>query len=256
VTSGGTPLVIAHRGSSATWPEHTLDAYRQAIDEGADGLECDVRLTRDGHLVCIHDGRLDRTSDGRGRVSAATLGDLERLNFGHSRSGRVTTARILTLDRLIETALEAGRPLRLLIETKHPSRYGSAVERKVIEMLDRYGLAKGDASTPLQVSVMSFSPLAVRTVRALAPGLPTVFLYEFAPPRVRDGRTPFGAQIVGPGLGVVRARPDVVERAHDRGLQVYVWTVNQPADVDFVLGLGVEALISDRPAYVLERLRG
>jgi glycerophosphoryl diester phosphodiesterase len=254
VTTRGAPLVIAHRGSSATMPEHTLDAYRQAIDEGADGLECDVRLTRDGHLVCIHDGRLDRTSDGRGRVSAATLDDLERLNFGRSRSGRVISARILTLDRLIETALEAGRPLRLLIETKHPSRYGSAVERKLIELLDRYGLAKGDPSTSVQVAVMSFSPLVMRTVRALAPGLPTVFLYEFAPPRIRDGRAPFGAQIVGPGLGVVRARPDVVERAHERGLGVYVWTVNQPADVDFVLDLGVEALISDRPAYVLHRL--
>lgn len=235
-------------------PEHTLDAYRQAIDEGADGLECDVRLTRDGHLVCIHDGRLDRTSDGRGRVSAATLDDLERLNFGHSRSGRVVTARILTLDRLIETALDAGRPLRLLIETKHPSRYGSAVERKVVELLARYGLGKEDASTPVRVAVMSFSPLAVRSLRTLAPDLPTVFLYEFAPPRVRDGRAPFGAQIVGPGLGVIRARPDVVERAHERGLQVYVWMVNQPADVDLVLELGVDALISDRPAYVLDRL--
>lgn len=190
-------------------PEHTLDAYRQAIDEGADGLECDVRLTRDGHLVCIHDGRLDRTSDGRGRVSAATLEDLERLNFADRRSGRVVTARILTLDRLIETALDAGRPLRLLIETKHPSRYGSAVERKVVELLDQYGLTKGDASASVRVAVMSFSPLAVRTIRALAPGLPTVFLYEFAPPRIRDGRAPFGAQIVGPGLGVLRARPDV-----------------------------------------------
>src|SRR4029450_10360922 len=69
----GAPLVFAHRGSSADLPEHTLDAFVRAIDEGADGLECDVRLTRDGHLVCIHDRRLDRTSNGTGRVSAATL---------------------------------------------------------------------------------------------------------------------------------------------------------------------------------------
>ena len=75
------PLVFAHRGSSADLPEHTLDAYRRAIDEGADGLECDVRLTRDGHVVCIHDRRLDRTSNGRGLVSRATLAELERLDF-------------------------------------------------------------------------------------------------------------------------------------------------------------------------------
>ena len=76
------PLVFAHRGASADLPEHTLAAYLRALDEGADGLECDVRLTRDGHLVCVHDRRLDRTSNGRGPVSARTLAELEALDFG------------------------------------------------------------------------------------------------------------------------------------------------------------------------------
>src|SRR6185369_5236115 len=110
----------AHRGSSYRHAEHTLDAYLLAIEEGADGLECDVRLTRDGHLVCLHDSRLDRTSDGRGRVSVQTLADLERLDFGRA-------AKVLTLQSLLDVALDAGRPLRLLIETKHPVRYGGAV---------------------------------------------------------------------------------------------------------------------------------
>src|SRR5688500_13934855 len=76
------PLVFAHRGSSAALPEHTLAAYLRALEEGADGLECDVRLSRDGHLVCVHDRRLDRTSNGRGRASAYTLAELEALDFG------------------------------------------------------------------------------------------------------------------------------------------------------------------------------
>ena len=76
------PIVIAHRGSSAALPEHTIGAYLRAIDEGADGLECDVRLTRDGHLVCIHDGKLDRVSNGTGKVSLRTLAELDELDFG------------------------------------------------------------------------------------------------------------------------------------------------------------------------------
>src|SRR5262245_5816759 len=127
------PLVFAHRGSSAALPEHTLDAYLRAIEEGADGLECDVRMSRDGHLVCIHDRRLDRTSNGRGLVSTATLAELSELDFGSWHTPRdfvdegadaddddeadTEPARVLTLDRLIEACLDARRPLRLLIET-------------------------------------------------------------------------------------------------------------------------------------------
>ena len=256
--------MFAHRGSSATLPEHTLAAYRRAIDEGADGLECDVRLTRDGHLVCIHDGRLERTSSGRGRVSAATLDDLARLDFGARRIGisldeskdPPDTVGVLTLERLLTTALDAHRPLRVLIETKHPSRFGSAVEERLVELLGRYGLDRGrdDGHPAVEVTVMSFSPLALRTVRVLVPRLPRVFLFDMVVPRVLDGRPPFAAPILGPGIATLRENPDLVRRAHQRGRRVYVWTVNTPDEVDLVLELGVDGIITDRPAYVLSRL--
>src|SRR6478735_2983144 len=79
---GGHPFVVAHRGASAERPEHTLAAYELALREGADGVECDVRLTRDGHLVCVHDRRVDRTSTGTGLVSELTLAELRRLDWG------------------------------------------------------------------------------------------------------------------------------------------------------------------------------
>src|SRR5882757_5403679 len=81
-TLGGHPFVVAHRGASAERPEHTLAAYELALAEGADGVECDVRLTRDGHLVCVHDRRVDRTSTGTGLVSEMTLAELKRLDWG------------------------------------------------------------------------------------------------------------------------------------------------------------------------------
>jgi len=246
--------------------------------------------------VCIHDRRLNRTTDGRGKVSAATLTELERLDFGSwhaSQGGRGSsrsqgrfagrhatgpdgrgssrsqerfagrhatdppaTARVLTLERLLKAAVDAGRPLRLLIETKHPTKFGHAVETRLIDLLREFGLSEADPQSSVQVTVMSFSPLAVRRVHQLAPTLESVFLFDLTTPGLRDGRPPFGARVLGPGLAVLRARPEIVARAHGRGHRVYVWTVNTPADVDFVHGLGVDGIISDRPDMVLAHLGG
>lgn len=260
----GRPLVFAHRGSSYDLPEHTLAAYLRALDEGADGLECDVRLTRDGHLVCVHDRRLDRTSNGRGRVSTRTLAELETLDFGSWHPGCAADGdevlddshtRLLTLERLLDAVHGAGRPVRLLIETKHPSRYGRDVERRLVAMLDRYGLTEPRPEQPVQVTVMSFSLLAVRRIRELAPALPTVLLLEMLPRRLRLGRLPFGARIAGPGIALVRARPDLVPALRAAGNQVYVWTVNDPADLDLVVTAGVDGIITDRPAQALSRVQ-
>ncbi|MEU5669617.1 glycerophosphodiester phosphodiesterase [Micromonospora sp. NPDC047762] len=259
----GGPLVFAHRGASFDLPEHTLAAYLRALDEGADGLECDVRLTRDGHLVCVHDRRLDRTSNGRGLVSARTLAELDALDFGSWHPGGApggdlppdeSHTRLLTLARLLDAVLAAGRPVRLLVETKHPSRYGSNVERRLVSLLRRYGLADPAPDDPVQVTVMSFSPLAVRRVRELAPTLPTVLLLEVLPRWLRLGRLPFGTRIAGPGIGLVRGRPQLLPALRAAGNQVYVWTINEPTDLELVLAAGVDGIITDRPAYALARL--
>ncbi|MGB2567827.1 glycerophosphodiester phosphodiesterase [Micromonospora citrea] len=260
----GDPQVFAHRGASADLPEHTLAAYLRALDEGADGLECDVRLTRDGHLVCVHDRRLDRTSNGHGLVSARTLAELETLDFGSWHPGCVPAdgdevlddshTRLLTLDRLLAAVTAAGRPVRLLVETKHPSRYGGDVERTLVAMLRRHGLADPRPDDHVQVTVMSFSPLAVRRMRELAPALPTVLLLEVLPRWLRLGRLPFGARIAGPGIGLIRARPQLVPALRAAGNQVYVWTVNEPEDLELVLDAGVDGVITDRPARTLARL--
>lgn len=271
------PLVFAHRGSSHRHAEHTLDAYLLAIEEGADGLECDVRMTRDGHLVCLHDSRIDRTSDGRGRVSTQTLAELDRFDFASWRTdlpvvpgspgppaelivdrdqpGDRLRGRLLTLDRLLGVATDAGRPMRLLIETKHPVRYGGAVEQALLELLKRYGLDEPDPDRALQVTVMSFSTTAIRRVRQRAPGLPTVLLIDVWSVPSRIGWLPPGSSVGGPGVQLLRASPELVERLHRRGYPVYVWTVNEPDEVDLVVKLRVDGIISDRPAYVIERLR-
>jgi glycerophosphoryl diester phosphodiesterase len=265
------PLVFAHRGGADALPEHTLAAYLRALEEGADGVECDVRLTRDGHLVCVHDRRLNRTSNGRGRVSTKTLAQLDALDFGSWHPGAAVASpaealptddppdpdltRLLTLDRLLGALRERGRPVRLLIETKHPSRYGADVERRLVEMLRRHGLAEPVPDDPVQVTVMSFAALALRRVKTLAPALPTVYLLEILPPGVSSGRLPFGARIAGPRVGLVRGRPGLIPALHAAGHQAYVWTVNDGADLDLVLAQRVDGVITDRPRFVLDRLR-
>jgi glycerophosphoryl diester phosphodiesterase len=104
------------------------------------------------------------------------------------------------------------------------------------------------------VNVMSFSALAIRRIRRLAPRLPTVLLLELVPPGLRLGRLPFGTRIAGPSIGLIRARPGLVTALRAAGNQVYVWTVNEPADLALVVGQEVDAIITDRPAETLAYL--
>ncbi|MFJ4962578.1 glycerophosphodiester phosphodiesterase [Streptomyces sp. NPDC088729] len=258
--------VIAHRGASDEAPEHTLAAYRKAIEDGADALECDVRLTADGHLVCVHDRRVNRTSNGRGAVSALELSDLAALDFGSWKDreespdwdpvpGELTS--VLTLERLLELFTEVragGRPLQLAIETKHPTRWAGQVEERLLHLLKRFGLADPPADGPSPIRVMSFSARSLHRVQIAAPTLPTVYLMQFVSPRLRDGRLPAGARIAGPGMRIVRSHPGYIERLHRAGHRVHVWTVNEPADVELCAELGVDAIITNRPKQVLSQL--
>jgi glycerophosphoryl diester phosphodiesterase len=261
------PLIIAHRGSSQDLPEHTLKAYQRAIDEGADVLECDVRLTADSHLVCVHDRRVDRTSNGRGPVSTLELATLEGLDFGswkqaHGAEDEMPDAdrerdMLLTLRHLINTVMGCGREVGLVIETKHPTRYAGQVERELARVLTEFGLHRAYEPGRPQVAVMSTSQVAIARMRQLCPEVPLVYLMrDSVPLRFRDGALPRGARIAGLDKEIVRRWPKTVQRQHDRGHHVYVWTVDEEADIDRCLELGVEAIISNRPAFVRDYVFG
>jgi glycerophosphoryl diester phosphodiesterase len=259
------PRVVAHRGASAVEPEHTLAAYRRAIEFGAHGLECDVRLTADGHLVCVHDRTIERTSNGQGVLSTMSLAELESYDWGSwkrpwadldENAGElgVDGRRVLTLETLLATVRDAGRPVELAIETKHPTRYAGRVERRLVEALERFGWARPRPGTESPVRVMSFSWLSLRRMRTAAPGLRTVLLMDRIPLRFRDGSLPAGVSYAGPSLEIVTTQPDYVDKAQKHGHQVHVWTVNTEKDVRHCRDLGVDAVISDRPDLALQVL--
>ncbi|WP_435127527.1 glycerophosphodiester phosphodiesterase [Actinacidiphila sp. bgisy144] len=285
----GRPVqVVAHRGASEDVPEHTLAAYRKAIEDGADALECDVRLTADGELVCVHDWRVNRTSNGSGAVSSMELADLAALDFGSWKGQNADPeaperftqdrfggdgpenphaphntddpndpgerSRVLTLRRLLELVADTDRRVELAIETKHPTRWAGQVEERLLELLGRFGLDRPAAGTPSQVRVMSFSARSLRRVHLASPALPTVYLMQYVSPRHRDGRLPAGVGTAGPSMRIVRANPGYVARLHRAGHQVHVWTVDSPEDVELCARLGVDAIITNRPRRVLSQL--
>ncbi|HEX5512119.1 MAG TPA: glycerophosphodiester phosphodiesterase family protein [Actinomycetales bacterium] len=260
------PQVVAHRGSSETHAEHTLGAYTRAIEAGADALECDVRLTADGHLICVHDRRIDRTSSGTGKVSTLELAHLEGLDWASwkrqdgqdgDRSAEIPDrdhGRLLTLRRLLSVVADCGRPVEVAIETKHPTRYAGQVEQELVDVLDYFGWARPRPGKRSRVRMMSFSVRALQRVRIMAPGLPLVLLMERPSRRFPNGRLPKNVSTAGVGVDVLRNDPWYVERVLEAGNAVHVWTVDELDDVRRCLDLGVEAIITNRPEAVLKEL--
>lgn len=257
------PQVVAHRGASHENAEHTLGAYLAALDAGAEALECDVRLTADGHLVCVHDRSLRRTTSRRGVVSTLDLAELSELDFASWKNPwselddeapdrDEELDRVLTLRKLLETVADYERPVEVAIETKHPTRYGGLVEKRLVEMLHDFGWDKPGSP----VRVMSFSFTALQRVEKLAPDVRLVQLVEHSASWAMLRRVIGNDWAVGPGIDELREHPRFARRIARSGHDVHVWTVNTPADLELCQSLGVKAVITDRPAYLLQLLDG
>lgn len=225
--AGPSTRVLAHRGASALWPEHTRAAYLQALDDGADGLEGDIRVTADGVAVLWHDVTVDRTSDGSGPVhehTLAALRDLRGLRGGGGGSGSAPVgpgtegrparygtdaAQVLTVADLLGIAAGAGRPVHLAFELKHPHAGGFAAEDAVLAELERAGWdADRAALGAVTVSFMSFRPESLTHLGASVPGRHLMALLDERP-RDHEGG---GRAGTGVSAGVVRAE---AQRARD-----------------------------------------
>jgi glycerophosphoryl diester phosphodiesterase len=251
------PQVVAHRGASHEIAEHTLGAYVAALDAGAEGLECDVRLTADGHLVCVHDRDLRRTASQRRVVSTMELAELAELDITSWKNPWAdlddeapdrdeSLDRVLTLRRLLEMVADYDRPVEVAVETKHPTRYAGLVEKRLVEMLRDFGWDR----TGSPVRVMSFSFTALQRVERHAPGVRVVQLIDHAQywPMLR--RAVGKDWIVGPGIHELRDHRKLGPRITRSGHDMHVWTVNTEADLRLCVDLGAKAVITDRPAYI------
>ncbi len=241
-----TPVVIAHRGASYDFAEHTLAAYLAAIDAGVQGFECDIRLTADNVLVCWHDADLSRTSDSAGRISKMTWAEIKNVDAGSwHRAGQ--PAKPLLFTELLDLAVSSGRSLS--IETKHPVRTGGRVEHELAKLLAPFLPLNPGPPALAPFRMMSFSRLAVARWRQLAPSVPAVMLID-------NGPLVVGARVLGPGIHRIRENPSLVQKAHSSGREVHVWTVDEPSDIALCLELGVDAIITNKPAEVIAAIGG
>jgi glycerophosphoryl diester phosphodiesterase len=234
--SASRPLVFAHRGGSKIGPENTIAAFDRGLAAGADGLELDVHLSRDGVAVCHHDHLLDRTTRGRGLVADCTSAKLAELD-------------VPTLGAVLRRYPNA----RVIVELKTAS---TALARCVVDEVRRAGAVD-------RVCLGSFSFRALRAARLHEPALPTsASRFEVRSAVYRSwinlspGRQPYCAFQVPEQSGSTRVvSPRFVRLAHQVGVAVQVWTVDEPEDIRRLLGWGVDGIISDRPDIAAEVVR-
>lgn len=235
--------IVAHRGYSGKYPELTFRAFEEALKLPIDGIECDVRLTRDGKVVVQHDKTIDRTSDGTGLVAKMDFAELRKVNIGTPEDPQ----QIMLLDELLEL-LQDYPDKELYLETKHPTRFGSEIEEQVALRLRYAGLHEDP-----RVSLISFARAAIRRFAALLPALDSYYLID---PRDRifsSTRRLFCAPVgVGPSVGQAKSEQDVVGLG---GLPTYIWTVDEPEDMVWCRDAGVNVLATNLSELALETLR-
>jgi len=248
------PLRIAHRGASARAPENTLAAFKEAIRLGADCIELDVHLSADAVPVVIHDDTVDRTTNGRGLVSALDSRQLRRLDAGAWFSSRFRGERIPTLEEAFECA--RGR-CGLNIELKEPERRGApgslgrsagAPDAGAVTRAVAGALARSDFKEPVIVS--SFSAGALVRARAVMPDIAIGFLASRSLRGLGSLHRKIGLYAVHPHVRLAAARR--VRLAHRLGLLVLFWTVNEARQMRRLLALGGDGVMTDDPAIFQE----
>ena len=222
MTPRTSPLIYAHRGASFEHPEMSREAYLAAVAEGADGFECDLRLTKDGVILCWHDASLKRVADCDLVIADSTYSEIR------------AAYPVLRIEELIEIALEYHKGLAL--ETKHPVPSHGAVERELLKVLASYQSRL--VAAQIDVAIMSFSWFAIARLRRTHWN--TVYL---AAHRwfylVNLGRS------IGPSVSMVKH----LHKIKIDHRQVFAWTANSEEQIKLCQAKGVDVMMTDRPAF-------
>src|SRR5580704_5565041 len=231
-------LKIAHRGASGHAPENTVAAFRLAAEMGAKFIETDLQLTRDAKIVAMHDATVDRTTNGRGRISKMSLVELRGLDAGVkflSVDGKSYKGeRVPTLDEILEFAKTAD--VTFYLELKETQGWG--FEQSLVGALRR-------ADAINRVVVISFDAKVLETVHRIEPALAIGFLCEKPTLQLIEKAVAIGAKQFLPRAD--RITPELIAAAHGANLLVVVWTVNEVEDMRAVMALDVDGIISDYP---------
>jgi glycerophosphoryl diester phosphodiesterase len=252
-----TPLVMAHQGGNGLWPDNTLYAFERAAALGVDVLEMDIHSTADGVLVVMHDSTVDRTTDGSGAILDMTLAEFQALDAAYNWTGDEGQTypyrdQGITAPALVEV-FEAFPEMAMNIEIKQAAPSIAAPLCQLIR----------DHEMEERVLVVSFHQQAIEEFRQACPEVATgtgqnevIALFAFSKVFLEGVHTPAAEALQVPeyrsGLHVIT--PRFVDAAHHRNLQVHAWTINQVEDMQRMLDLGVDGIITDYPDQLLELL--
>ncbi len=233
------PLVWAHRGASGYAPENTLEAFELAVKQHADGIELDVQLTRDGIPVIIHDETIDRTSNGSGWVKDFTLAELRAFNYNRTKP-EFARADIPTMQEVFDLIRPSG--LTINIELKTGIVFYEGLEEQILDLTAKNNMED-------RVIYSSFNHYSVRRIHELNPSAATGLLYADGPIDVASYAHRLGVNALHPALYNLQY-PGFMEDANRLGLEVNVWTVNDPAHIQYCIDKGVHAIITNYPDLV------
>jgi glycerophosphoryl diester phosphodiesterase len=237
------PLVIAHRGDVESSPENTMEAFRGALEKGTDGVELDVRLSRDGHVVVMHDRRVDRTTNGRGPVGNLTLAQLKELDAGSWYDARFKGVKVPTLDEVLE---ELPRDFLLDVELKVRGWGVMALARRVSQVIKRHDRMEGTL-------VASFNPMALFAMRLLGSEIPRGYIWSAHHPYPISHRwlSPLAkAQWMNPDHKTMT--PRMLAHFHRQGKLVLAWDMDVHG-VDGWPNPGIDGVVTDSVSGALKR---
>lgn len=223
--------VIAHRGFSAVYPENTMSAFRSAAALGVDAIEIDIHLSRDGHVIIMHDAKLDRTTDGKGLIAEHTLAEIKRVDAGSKKGAQFAGERVPTFAEML-----AEIPLPVMCEIKDP---GEDIVRETSRVVK-------DAGAEDRVIIACFDDATLQWAADYLPACERLALGHPTDERIKT------AHINAPSFE--QGDEAFVKAVHAENGAVWLWTVDQPADIRNVLALGADGIISNYPGRVLAAL--
>jgi glycerophosphoryl diester phosphodiesterase len=231
--------ILAHRGASAYAPENTMEAFRLGIELGADGIELDVHLTKDGEVAVFHDFTLARMTGKPGRVCDFTMAELKRLDFPIPTLGEVY--------ELIEGFSKAqNRPLTINVELKTTEETYPSLPAKLLDLQGKIALS--------QIIYSSFNHYSLQTIRRLNPHVYIGLLYNLPLVDPQIYARHLHANAIHPPWHIIAALPDIVADCHALGIAVNTWTVNDPAMIRLMLSAGVDVIITDKPDVAIAQM--
>jgi glycerophosphoryl diester phosphodiesterase len=238
------PIIIAHRGDKTNAPENTLAAFRLANENGADAVEFDVKLTADGQVIVLHDQTVNRTTNGKGKISQLSFADVRALDAGAWFSEKFKDERIPTLDEAFETV---GKQLYINVELTNYATPFDGLVLKVVDLVKKHGLQN-------RMLFSSFFAQNLKVTRSLLPQVPCGLLC------MRGTLGSWGRTFTWRGNYfalhpyLTDVDPGLVHRVQAAGKRVHVWTVNPEEDLKRMIGLGVDGIITDDPVLALHLL--